>query len=256
MKQKTKKNRSGQKQIGDTEKDQLIEELLPYIKYTALRLAWRLPHQLTLDDLMSVGIVGLLEAINRFNEAEGKISTFVKYRIKGAMLDELDRFNPTSKAQKNKIVMLNNICKQMQRDSGKLPEDEEIAEALDLTLDEYYEAVQGMQAVTIFSIDEFSQRQPNGEEISLAEILPDKSSISPVKKLEERDKQKWLAGIIDELPEREKLILSLYYWDELTMREISQVMDMSEGRVCQLHNKALIWMKARLGDKSKIKDFF
>ncbi len=251
MKQKTKKNRSSQKELSEAEKDRLIEELLPYIKYTALRLAWRLPQQLTLDDLMSVGIVGLLEAIDRFNEDEGKILTFVKYRIKGAMLDELDRFNPISKSQKNKIMMLNNICKQMQRDLGEVPEDEEIAEALDLTLDEYYEAVQGAQVVTIFSIEEFSERQANGEEISLAEIIPDKSSINPIKKLEDKDKQKWLAGIIDELPEKEKLILSLYYWDELTMREISQVMDMSEGRICQLHNKALIWMKARLVDRKQ-----
>lgn len=256
MKQKTKKNPSSQNKLDEAEKEKIIEELLPYIKYTALRLIWRLPQQLTLDDLMSAGIVGLLEAMNRYNENEGKISTFVKYRIKGAMLDELDRFNPISKSQKLKIQMVNKICRQMEKSSGSLPEDVEIAEALNLTLDEYYEVIQDAQVVTILNIEDFSERQSNGEEVNLAEIIPDKSSINPIEKLEERDKKQWLAGIIDELPEKEKLILSLYYWDELTMREISQVVDMTEGRVCQLHSKALIWMRSRLGDRSKIKDFF
>lgn len=256
MKKQTKKSRSSQKELSDEEKDRLIKELLPYIKYTALRLSWRLPKQLTLDDLMSAGIVGLLEAINRYNEDKGGISTFVKYRIKGAMLDELDRFNPISKSQKQKISMVNKICRQMEKASGKLPEDNEVAEALGLTLDEYYELIQGAQVVTIFNIEEFSERQLNGEKINLAESIPDKSSISPIERLQERDKKQWLAGIIDELPEKERLILSLYYWDELTMKEIAQVMDLSEGRVCQLHNKALIWMRARLGSESKIKDSF
>lgn len=256
MKQKTKKNLSSQNKLDEADKEKIIEELLPYIKYTALRLTWRLPQQLTIDDLMSAGIVGLLEAMNRYNENEGKISTFVKYRIKGAMLDEIDRFSPISKSQKIKIQMIGKICKQLEKSSGSLPEDVEIAEALNLTLDDYYEVIQDAQVPTIFSIEEFSERQINGEEVSLTEIIPDKSSMNPIEKLEERDKNRWLAGIIDELPEKEKLILSLYYRDELTMREISQVIDMTEGRVCQLHNKALIWMRARLGDRSRIKDFF
>lgn len=242
--------------MDEAEKEKIVEELLPYIKYTALRLTWRLPQQLTLDDLMSAGIVGLMEAMNRHNENEGKISTFAKYRIKGAMLDELDRFSPISKSQKIKIQMINKICRQMENSSGRLPEDVEIADALNLTLDEYYEVIQDAQVATILNIEDFSERQSNGEEFNLAEIIPDKSSINPIEKLEERDKKRWLAEIIDELPEKEKLILSLYYWDELTMKEIAQVVGMTEGRVCQLHSKALIWMKARMGDKNSIKDFF
>ncbi len=257
MKQKIKKNLSNQKrkELSESDKEQLIEELLPYIKYTALRLAWRMPQQLTVDDLISVGIIGLLEATNRHNEAEGKIATFVKYRIKGAMLDELERFNPISKSQKKKMQLLNNICKEMEKASGRMPEDDEIAEALDLTLDKYYELLEGCQPATILNIEDYSLKQSNGEGINLAEIIPDKSAIDPLHKMEQMDREKWLAEIIEELPEKEKLILSLYYWDELTMKEISQVMDISEGRVCQLHNKAIIWLKSRLQSDSKIKDF-
>lgn len=258
MKEETKKNTKNLKkrELSESDKEQLIDELLPYIKYTALRLSWRLPQQLTLDDLISVGIVGLLESLERYDEAEGKITTFVKYRIKGAMLDELERFSPISKSQAKKMQTINKMYKEMERNFGRMPEDNEIAEALDITLDEYYEVLEECQPISTLNIEDFTQKQPNGEDMNLAEIIPDKSALDPFSKISQKDREKWLADIIDELPEREKLILSLYYWDELTMKEISQVMDISEGRVCQLHNKTIIWLKSRIQSDAMIKDFF
>ncbi len=211
---------------------------------------------MNVEDLMGVGIVGLLEAVNRYKEGKGSsLSTFVKYRIKGAMLDELNANSTVSKSQKKKLDIIKKTCQEIKKVSGQMPEDEEIAERLELTLDEYYGIIQGSQVVSILSIEEFSERNGNGEEIHLAEIIPDDSSDSPLRKLEERDKKQWLANIIDELPKKEKLILSLYYWDELTMKEIAGVMNMSEGRICQLHNKALIWLRARMETEKSIKEF-
>ncbi len=253
MNKKRKKNRT---KFSEADKEKIINEMLPYIKYTALRLAWRLPPQLTTDDLISTGIIGLLDAIERYEENQGKILTFVQHRIKGAMLDELDKFNPISKFQRQKNKKINDICLKIEKETGRLPEDEEIAETLDLTLDDYYEALNNCQVTNILSIDGLTEKNTNGEENSLSEVLPDKSSLSPIDELQEKDKKLFLASIINELPEREKLILSLYYWDELTMKEISRVMDMTEGRVCQLHKKALIWVKERLLSDNKIKDFF
>lgn len=244
------------KGINEKEKEQIITEMLPYIKYTALRLSWRLPPHLTVEDLMSTGIVGLLEAIERYREGEGKLSTFAKYRIKGAMLDELDYFNPIPKSQKKKMDMVKKICREMENRTGKIPDDEELAEALDLTLDEYYEIIQGSQVAAVINIDEHTERNGNGEEINLADIIPDASAANPLNRLEREDKKQWLAAIIDGLPDREKLILSLYYWDELTMKEIAGVIDMTEGRVCQLHNKALIWLRARMDAEKSIKEIF
>jgi RNA polymerase sigma factor for flagellar operon FliA len=256
MKQKKIKPNLQNRDLTEEEKEDIISELLPYIKYTALRLAWRLPSQLNVEDLMSAGVVGLLDAINRYKEDKGSLPTFVKYRIKGAMLDELNEYNTIPKSQKKKMDMIKKACIEMEKDFGRMPEDEEIADAIGLTLDEYYEIIQSSQAATIHNIEGFTQRQGNGEEINLAEIIPDDSSDNPMKKLEERDKKRWLAELINELPKREKLILSLYYWDELTMKEIAVIMEMTEGRVCQLHRKALLWLKAKIQSDDRIKEFF
>jgi len=255
MRPKKKNLNYKRKELTEEEKENIIAELLPYIKYTALRLAWRLPPQLDIEDLMSVGVVGLLDAIKRHDEAEGSLATFVKYRIKGAMLDELNEYNTVPKSQKKKMDMIKKASLMLQRDSGRMPEDEEIAAALNLTLDEYYEIIHNSQSAAILNIDEFSQKQSNGEEINLEEIIPDNSSSSPLQKLEEIDKRQWLEERINELPKREKLILSLYYWDELTMKEIAVIMEMTEGRVCQLHKKALLWLKAKIQNDKRVKEF-
>lgn len=255
---KRKKNPISQKRdLSEQEKENIFAELLPYIKYTALRLAWRLPPQLSVEDLMSAGVVGLLDAINRYKDEEGSLHTFVKYRIKGAMLDELNAFSTVSKSQKKKMDMIKTASNELWKDFGRMPEEEEIAELLELPLDDYYKAIQDSQTPVILNIDEFSPNHNNGDPINLADIIPDNSlSNNQLTKLEERDKKQWLAGLIDELPEKEKLILSLYYWDELTMKEIASVMEMSEGRICQLHRKALLWLKTKMKSDDKIKEFF
>lgn len=244
------------KDLSEEEKENIIAELLPYIKYTALRLAWRLPPQLDLEDLMSAGVTGLLDALNRYRDDRSSLPTFVKYRIKGAMLDELNAFTAVSKSQKKKMTMITTASDEIKKSSGRMPEVDEIAETLELTLDEYYKIIQNSQAALILSIDELLHKQSNGEEINLAEIIPDDASITPLKKLEQKEIKQLLAKLIDELPEKEKLILSLYYWEELTMREIASVMDVSEGRICQLHNKALLSLKEKIKSCDKIKEFF
>lgn len=241
--------------LSEAEKEKIINELLPYIKYTALRLAWRLPPQLTIEDLLSAGIVGLLEAIERFDEDQGKISTFAKHRIKGAMIDELDKFNPVSKYQRQKEKMINEPCGNKEKCNGRLHNYDENTETLNLPIEDHYESLNSSPFIGILSIDGMAEKHANGLEDTLAEVIPDKSLISPSEEYEENSKKLIIASIIDELPEKEKLILSLYYWDELTMKEISRVMDMSEGRVCQLHKKALLWMKERLKSDNRIKDF-
>ncbi|MCX8031213.1 MAG: FliA/WhiG family RNA polymerase sigma factor [Thermodesulfovibrionales bacterium] len=251
-KERIKKNRK----LSEKEREELIKDMLPYIKYNALRLSWRLPPQLTVEDLISIGIIGLLEAADRFDESEGRIHTYVKYRIKGAMLDELERHSTVSKSMIKRIQHLNNVCKEMEKKTGELPQDEEIAEALNISINDYYEIIENAQPILIFNFEDLIPRQPNGEDISLSEIIPDKNSKNPLQLFEQKNMERYLATLIDELPEKEKLILSLYYWDELTMKEISKVLDISEGRVCQLHNKSLIWLRSRLEEDGKIKDFF
>ncbi|MCX7913356.1 MAG: FliA/WhiG family RNA polymerase sigma factor [Thermodesulfovibrionales bacterium] len=251
---KNKKKFSTEKKVSEVNREQIVQELLPYIKYTALRLSWRLPIQLTTEDLINVGIVGLLESIERVDTEKGDVIHFVKHRIKGAMLDEINKFRCQTKSQRQKFEAILDAYNQLEREFGRIPEVDEVAERLGLNLDEYYELVQDAKFLNILSLDEASENH-NGANC-IYEIIADGSCLSPMERLEELDKKKLLEEIINELSEKEKLILSLYYWDELSMKEIAKVLDISEGRVCQIHKKVLIWLKAKLESDQRIKDFF
>jgi RNA polymerase sigma factor for flagellar operon FliA len=242
-------NRRG---FSEEEKEQIIADSLPFIKYTAYRLAWRLAPQLTVEDLMSVGIVGLLDALSRYREDKGKINTFVEYRIKGAMLDELRAHDWISKSLKKKIASVEKACLELEREKGRLPEAEEIAEKLNISLDEYYKILQGAQSGITLRFEEFSRKIGSETGFDLEESIPDPNMKTPLELYEDTKKKELLADLIDKLPEREKVILSLYYWEEMTMKEIGKVLNLTEGRICQLHNQALMRLRTRIGSFSPV----
>jgi len=235
------------KELSEEEREQIVKDFLPFIKYTAYRLAWRLTPQLTVDDLMSVGIVGLLDALSRYREGEAKINTFVEYRIKGAMLDELRAHEWVPKSMKKKIASVEKAYLDIERENGRLPEPAEVAQKLNITLDEYYKILQSAHSGSMLRFEDF-RRKMNGEGgFDLEESIPDPNMKTPLELYEDNKKKELLADLVGKLPEREKIILSLYYWEEMTMKEIGKALNLTEGRICQLHNQALMRLRARLG---------
>jgi len=235
------------REFDEEEKERIVKDFLPFIKYTAYRLAWRLTPQLTVDDLMSVGIVGLLDALGRYREEEGKINTFVEYRIKGAMLDELRAHEWVPKSMKKKIAFVEKAYLDIERENGRLPEPPEVAQKLNITLDEYYKILQSAHSGNMLRFEEF-RRKMNGEGgFDLEESIPDPNMKTPLELYEDNKKKELLADLVGKLPEREKIILSLYYWEEMTMKEIGKALNLTEGRICQLHNQALMRLRAKLG---------
>jgi RNA polymerase sigma factor FliA len=228
----------------EEQKEKIIKDLLPFIKYTAHRLSHRLPPQLSVDDLISVGIVGLLDALRRYTEGRVKINTFVEHRIRGAMLDELRSRDWMPRSLKSKIGQIKKAHRELEQDLGRPPFEEEIAGKLRLSLDEYYRIIQDASSVVVFSFEDFRNKMHEERELDVMEHIPDRDMKNPLELMEERSIQEALAGFIEGLPENENLILSLYYWDELTMKEIGRSINRTEGRVCQLHNQALIRLKA------------
>jgi RNA polymerase sigma factor for flagellar operon FliA len=235
------------KEFSEEEKEQIVKDFLPFIKYTAYRLAWRLTPQLTVDDLMSVGIVGLLDALSRYREEEGKINTFAEYRIKGAMLDELRAHEWVPKSMKKKIASVEKAYLDIEREKGRLPEAEEVAQKLNITLDEYYKILQSAHSGIMLRFEEFSKKMGGECGFDLEESIPDPNMKTPLELYEDNKKKELLADLVGKLPEREKVILSLYYWEEMTMKEIGKALNLTEGRICQLHNQALMRLRARLG---------
>ncbi len=232
----------------EAEKEAVIQEMLPYIKYTAYRLAWRLPPQLTVEDLISVGIMGLLDAIERFDPSrQTSLKTFAEHRIRGAMLDEIRSADWTPKHLQSKILHLRRTYASLEQELGRPPREEEVAEALGIELNELYKLLQEANQSVQLSLEEIAEkvdRNGNGE-YNIHEHLEDVAGESPFEFCEKEEIKQKLAEAIQELPERERLILSLYYWDELTFKEIGQVLELSESRVCQLHSQALMRIKAK-----------
>jgi RNA polymerase sigma factor for flagellar operon FliA len=232
-------------EINEEEKEQIIKEFLPFIKYTAHRLAWRLPPQLAVEDLISAGVMGLLDALQRYNKGRVKLNTFVQFRIKGAMLDELRAHSWIPRSMKKKIDSIKNAHLILEKELGRLPEDEEVARSLGILLDEYYRILQISNSQVTLRFEDFSEKYEESG-LDVTECIPDPNAKSPLEVFEDNNKREVLAVLINELPEKEKIILSLYYWDEMTMKEIAKVLKLTEGRVCQLHSQALIRLKARL----------
>jgi RNA polymerase sigma factor for flagellar operon FliA len=233
-------------ELSEDEKEKLINDSLPFIKYTAYRLAHRLPPQLSVEDLISVGIMGLLESLQRFTEGRVKFKTFAEYRIKGAMLDELRSHDWVPRSLKAKIGQIKMAQHQLEKDLGRSPNEEEVAESLNITLDEYYRTLQSASNAVVFSFEDFRDTMNEDNDMDVMECIADPDTKNPLELLEESSTRQALAELIERLPERDKLLLSLYYWEELTMKEIAKVMNLTEGRVCQLHTQAVIRLKAQM----------
>ncbi len=235
------------------EKEQIIQDMLPYIKYTAYRLAWRLPPQLTIDDLISVGVMGLLDAIERFDPSRSTtLKTFAEYRIKGAMLDELRSAEWAPKHLQKKINELKNAFSHLERVFGRPPSEEEVAEHLGIELEELFRLMNDASGAVTLSLDEIESRVDSGNgDYNIHEHIMDETADSPLASAEKADMKRILAEAIEELPERERIILALYYWDELTFKEIGKVLNLSESRVSQLHAKALLLIKVKLEKENK-----
>jgi len=233
-------------EIGEQEKEKLINNSLPFIKYTAYRLSKRLPPHLSVEDLISVGVAGLLEALQRFTEGRVKFTTFAEYRIKGAMLDELRAHDWVPRSLKDKVTLIKRAHMKLEQELGRVPDEEEIAKSVNMPLNEYRRALQDVSNAVVFSFEDFNEQLGDGGEINVTDSIPDPHAKTPLQLYEDKDTRDLLARQIDTLPHKEKLVLSLYYWDELTMKEIGNVLDLTEGRVCQLHNQALIRLKAQL----------
>jgi len=227
-------------------KEEVIKDFLPYIKYTATRLSWRLPPSLSEDDLISAGITGLLDALERYDDSIAKISTYVEYRIKGAMLDLIDSSQFLPKHVNKKIYEIKKVVEELEKKLSRTPEDYEIAESAGMTLDEYYEIIAESNKSKWFF---FNMLDRNGEEKTALNFIPDKEEYEPDKIYEKKELIDLLSKVIENLSEKEKLVLSLYYYEELTMKEIAKVLGVTEGRVSQLHNVALMKIKFKLCDK-------
>ena len=217
---------------------QLVETHAPLLKRIAYHLISRLPPSVQVEDLMQAGVVGLLEAARNYDSSQGaSFETYAGIRIRGAMLDELRRTDWTPRSVHRNTRKLADAIRGVENRERRPARDYEIAEELELNLDEYHRMLRDATNSRVLSVDEIFSV---GEEHNGVET-------GPFEQLNRTAFMEALTETIDSLPERERLVMALYYDEELNLREIGDVLGVSESRVCQIHGQALVRIRARMG---------
>jgi RNA polymerase sigma factor for flagellar operon FliA len=230
-------------EMKDEEREQLILEHLPQVRLIARRIQERLPESISLDDLISTGVLGLISAIDNFDPAHNvKLKTYAEYKIRGAILDSLRGLDwaPRQKRRKAKQIEAA-ICSAEQR-LKRSPTEEEISAELAITLDEYHSWLVEIRGLNVASLEYAGGDQGN----DLLHYLPDTGDNLPSTLLERSELGRLLAASIDTIPEIERTVLSLYYHEELTLREIAQVVNLHESRISQLKSQAILRLRTHM----------
>ncbi|MEE8574991.1 MAG: FliA/WhiG family RNA polymerase sigma factor [Thermodesulfobacteriota bacterium] len=229
-----------------TEKDELIMKYAPLVKIIALRLAMRLPSHIELDDLINVGIAGLLESIGRFDSKKGvKIETFLSFRIKGAMLDELRRMDWMPRSLRQKAKTLEWKLSECESKLGRRPTDVDMSEFLGIEIEEYHKLLNDANSVAVFSLEDMGFSE-SGSERNILECIADPQGVDPVETLNLKQRKAALGSAIDKLAEKERTVLTLYYYEDMNLKEIGAVIGVTESRVCQLHSQAIHKLKGKV----------
>lgn len=241
-----KKYKDLPKKLTPAQKNQLIAEYAPLIKFIAQKIAVRLPSNIELDDLVSAGVIGLMDAIDKYDPTrDNKFKTYAEFRIRGAILDELRSQDWVPRSIRDKAKMLDKTVANLEIQLGRAPTDEEISEHLKVTVDEFHELVNQVRPVSLLSIDE-SQTFSDTDKKSILNLLEGSAALNPYNQLNVKAVKDIVAQAIEELPERQRLVLSLYYYEDLNLKEIGEVLRVTESRVSQLHAQAVQRLRAKL----------
>ena len=227
-------------------RDQLVLEFAPLIKYIAQKIAARLPANIELDDLISSGVIGLMDAMEKYDASrDNKFKTYAEFRIRGAILDELRAQDWVPRSVREKAKILERCYSKIEQKVGRQAKDEEVCEELGITQGEYHELLNQVRSVSLLSYDDiahFSKADKRalhgGSEGSKAPTPFNEINVAYLKRM--------IAEAIQDLPEKQRLVLSLYYYEDLNLKEIGRVLDVTESRVSQLHTQAIIRLKGRL----------
>jgi len=243
----TKQQAAEEIEITTENREEVIKRYSPMIKYVANRIAMRLPPHIEVDDLISVGVLGLMDAISKYDSSRGaKFKTYAEFRVRGAILDELRAMDWVPRSVRQKASNVDKVVQTLQAKLSRSPEDEEVAKEMGLTLDQFHDTLNETKSIPIFSLEDLGIAKESGEQQSLLDCLAGKADADPQTQIRLVELKEIIAKAIDALPEKERLMVSLYYYEELTMKEIGAVLEITESRVSQIHSKAVYRLRTKL----------
>jgi RNA polymerase sigma factor for flagellar operon FliA len=229
-------------------KDKLLAEYAPLVKYTAQRISYNLPKSVDLGDLIGSGVFGLIKAVETFDLSLGyKFETFATHKIRGAILDELRSLDWVPRSIRQKSKNIQNAYSNLEQKLGRIPYDDEVAAEVGVSVSDFETMLGEVAPSTIISLeDRLPERGGDSKSLTLIDTIEDPTGMNPLKQLGYQEVKRILKETISELPEKEKLVVALYHYEELTLKEIGQVLSITESRVSQIHSKAMLKLKGRV----------
>ncbi len=227
-------------------REKIVLANLSLIAYIAERLAVSLPQSVDVDDLKSLGTLGLIDAIENYKpEKQVRFTSYAALRIKGSIIDGLRSLDWVPRSVRKKARELERTIHQLETELGRPAGEQELAERLGLSLVQYQALLEEVSPITFLSLND-TVYEEDDQSVSLGEVIEDTDTQGPLSMLERKEIRQMLVDGINSLPEREKLVVALYYYESLTLKEIGEVMQISESRVCQIHTEAMLRMRSRL----------
>jgi RNA polymerase sigma factor for flagellar operon FliA len=232
-------------------RNQLIIYYSPFVKYVAGRVLAGLPRHFDEEDLVSYGIIGLIDAIERFEPDRNlRFETYAIPRIKGAIIDELRSIDWVPRSVRTKARAVEQAFTHLEMTLHRTPTDTEVANELEMSVGDFHKALRKISSVGVMALDEVLRGGDRSERSTLGETLPDRTS-GPVDTFEAKESKEALIAAVDGMPDRERTVLMMYYYDGLTLTEIGEFLGVTESRVCQIHTKALRQLRSKLADRSE-----
>ncbi len=227
-------------------KEKIVLEHTPLIRYIVNRIAVRLPTHIDLDDLQNTGVIGLMDAIDKYDPNKNcKFKTYAEFRIKGAILDQLRSLDWVPRSIRQKSRRLEQAYTEVEQRLGRSATENEVAGSLGIELDEFHFLLNQVRGISMINLDELRSGADSDQPMH-GDIFEDVKAENPFTSLKSREMRQAVAECIGILPEKERLVISLYYYEDLNMKEIGNVLGITESRVCQIHTKAVARLRSKL----------
>jgi RNA polymerase sigma factor for flagellar operon FliA len=229
-------------------KEQIVLEHTPLIRYIVNRIAVRLPAHIDLDDLHNTGVIGLMDAIEKYDpEKNCKFKTYAEFRIKGAILDQLRSLDWVPRSVRQKSRKLEKAYGEVEQRLGRQATEDEVADSLGLQLEKFHELLNQVRGISLVNLEEIRNGNGEGDRTGgYADVIEDVHSENPLASLKLSETKHVISDTIALLPEKERLVVSFYYYEDLNMKEIGSILGITESRVCQIHTKAMLRLRGKL----------
>lgn len=236
------------KEEGDMEaRDDLIVQYAPLVKHVVGKIYKKMPPNVEFGDLVGYGTLGLIDALEKYDHTRGiKFKTYAIPRIRGSILDELRARDWIPRSIRRKARRIDDAIRELENRLGRAPEDEEIAEHMGITMDQYYDRLDEIGGTSLLSLNEMWAVNDDHDEVPLLEAIEGDEEYEPDYVIDREEVKQILADEVRDLPEQERTVITLYYYEDLTLREIGEILDLTESRISQIHSKATSRLRSRL----------